>query len=536
MPRNASRIAPGKSLAPVARAALAEYSDRALAVRIAWAIAALALAVAGLAGLWLLYAAPTVNASESSPADAVPTEQPSAASATDNKPAVNKPAVNEPAVNKPAVNALAVNALAAEKAAVEKPAAPAGDSDVRKWTRGELEALVAIYRDFHAHPELSLQEKTTAERLAKLWREAGLDVTIGVGGHGVVGLLRNGAGPTVMLRTDLDALPVVERTELAYASKVKVKDASGAEVGVMHACGHDIHITSLVGVARYLATRRDRWKGTAMFIGQPAEERVLGAQAMLADGLFTRFPKPDYALAQHVDSALAAGQVGIRAGYSLANTDSVDIIVKGKGGHGAYPHTTVDPIVQAAELIMALQTIVSREVQPTEPAVITVGSIHGGTKHNIIGDSCHLQLTVRSYSDQVREQLLKAIERKAKAVAAGARAPEPTISVTDGTPALFNDGKLAARIEGVFRQTFGSERVVPAEQSMGGEDFSRYGKAGVPILMFRLGAVEAKRLDRYKELGQDPPSLHSALFYPDAEPTLETGVVAMASAALELLK
>lgn len=407
---------------------------------------------------------------------------------------------------------------------------------VRQWTREQLGGLVEVYRDFHAHPELSLEEKTTAERLAKLWKEAGYEVTTGVGGHGVVALLKNGDGPTVMLRTDLDALPVVEQTGLVYASQVKVKDKSGADVGVMHACGHDIHITSLVGVARYLATHKSQWRGTVMLIGQPAEERVLGAQAMLDDGLFKRFPKPDFAVAQHVDAALAAGRIGIRAGYSLANSDSVDILVKGKGGHGAYPHTTVDPIVQAAELVLALQTIVSREVKPTEPAVITVGAIQGGTKHNIIGDTCRLQLTVRSYSDEVRKQLFDAIERKAKAVAAGARAPQPEIKVTDGTPALYNDDKLSQRMETLFRGAFGASNVEPAEQSMGGEDFSRYGKAGVPILMFRLGAVEAKRLERYKELGQDPPSLHSALFYPDAEPTLETGVTAMTISVLELLK
>ena len=407
---------------------------------------------------------------------------------------------------------------------------------VRRWTREQLGGLVEVYRDFHAHPELSLEEKTTAERLAKLWKEAGYEVTTGVGGHGVVALLKNGDGPTVMLRTDLDALPVVEQTGLVYASQVKVKDKSGADVGVMHACGHDIHITSLVGVARYLATHKSQWRGTVMLIGQPAEERVLGAQAMLDDGLFKRFPKPDFAVAQHVDAALAAGRIGIRAGYSLANSDSVDILVKGKGGHGAYPHTTVDPIVQAAELVLALQTIVSREVKPTEPAVITVGAIQGGTKHNIIGDTCRLQLTVRSYSDEVRKQLFDAIERKAKAVAAGARAPQPEIKVTDGTPALYNDDKLSQRIETLFRGAFGASNVEPAEQSMGGEDFSRYGKAGVPILMFRLEAVEAKRLERYKELGQDPPSLHSALFYPDAEPTLETGVTAMTISVLELLK
>ncbi len=417
------------------------------------------------------------------------------------------------------------------RAAAAEPA-----DDVKAWTKEQLPQLIEIYREFHANPELSLHEKATAERLARLWKEQGYEVTTGVGGHGVVAILKNGAGPTVMLRTDLDALPVVEQTGLAFASKVKVKDASGADVGVMHACGHDIHITSLVGVARFLAKHKSHWRGTVMLIGQPAEERVLGAQAMLDDGLFKRFPKPDFAIAQHVDAALAAGHVGIRAGYSLANTDSVDVIVKGKGGHGAYPHTTVDPIVQAAELVMALQTIVSREVKPTEPAVITVGSIHGGTKHNIIGDTCHLQLTVRSYSDEVRKQLLEAIERKAKAVAAGARAPQPEIKVSDGTPALYNDDKLSNRIEKVFRKALGDSKVAPAEQSMGGEDFSRYGKAGVPILMFRLGAVESKRLDRYKELGQDPPSLHSALFYPDAEPTLETGVVAMTVSVLEILK
>jgi hippurate hydrolase len=314
-----------------------------------------------------------------------------------------------------------------------------------------------------------------------------------------------------------------------------VKDDAGNEVGVMHACGHDVHITCLVGVARYLAANKDLWRGTAMFIGQPAEERGLGAKAMLNDGLFTKFKKPDYALALHVDAALPTGQLGYRAGYALANTDSIDITMKGRGGHGAYPHTTIDPIVLAAHLVLDLQTIVSREIAPIDPAVITVGSIHGGTKHNVIGDTCHLQITVRSYKDAVRKHLHAAIIRKASAVAAGARAPEPEVKITEGTPATFNNEALVARIVPVFEKQFGKENVIPSEPSMGGEDFSQYGLAGVPIFMFRLGTIDAQRLERFKMLGQQPPSLHSALFYPDAEKAIETGVTAMSIAVLELL-
>ena len=431
--------------------------------------------------------------------------------------------------------AVAATFLGAFGAAAEPRPAEVSEQ-VRSWTLAELPSLVETYRAFHAHPELSQHEKETAARLAALWREAGCEVTEAVGGHGVVALLRNGAGPTVMLRTDLDGLPVTEQTGLPYASQVRALDASGSEVGVMHACGHDIHMTTLVGVARFLAKHKNLWSGTAMLVGQPAEETLVGAQAMLDAGLFTRFPKPDFALAEHCDASLAAGKVGIRAGCTLANSDTVDIVMRGRGGHGAYPHTAIDPIVQAAELVLALQTLVSREVPPTEPAVITVGAIHGGTKHNIIGDSCHLQATVRSYSDNVREMLLRGIERKAQAIATGAKAPEPTVTVGTGTPALENDARLTARIEDVFRGVFGNARVVPAEQSMGAEDFSRYGRAGVPLLMFRLGTVAAKQVDHYRDLSQQPPSLHSPLFYPDPEPTLETGVVAMTSAALELLR
>jgi amidohydrolase len=416
------------------------------------------------------------------------------------------------------------------------PPSSIGGEPSQAWVNKNVDQLVELYRHFHTHPELSFDEQQTGERLAEELVKVGAMVTKQVGGFGVVGLLKNGDGPTVMLRTDLDALPVAEQTNLVYASKVKAKNADGVAVGVMHACGHDVHITNLVGVARYLAANKDRWQGTVMFIGQPAEERGAGAAAMLKDGLFKRFPKPDFAVAMHVDSGLATGKLAYRAGYALANVDSVDVTMHGRGGHGAYPHATIDPIVQAAQFIVSVQTLVSREVKPIEPAVVTVGSIHGGTKHNIIGNSCHLQLTVRSYDEDVRQLLLEGIARKAKAVAMGAKAPEPTVKISEGTPSLWNDEDLAARLDPVLRQAVGSENVSDAEPSMGGEDFSRYGRAGVPILMIRLGAVDEQRLERYKQLGQVPPSLHSPLFYPDVEDALKTSVPAMSEAAIELLK
>lgn len=403
-----------------------------------------------------------------------------------------------------------------------------------EWARAELASIVAFYQALHSHPELSFREKETAARLAAALRDTGAEVHEGIGGHGVVGLIRNGPGKCVMLRTDLDALPVEEETGLPYASKVRVKNEAGVEVGVMHACGHDVHIANLAAVTRYLGSHKDSWQGTLMVIGQPAEERGAGAKAMLSDGLFERFPKPDFAVALHVDPTLETGKVACREGFVLANVDSVDITVRGRGGHGAYPHMTVDPIVQAAHLVVDLQSVVSREIAPTEPAVITVGSIHGGTKHNVIGSDCHLQLTVRSYSDTVRAQLLDAIQRKAKAVATGAKAPPPTVRVSDGTPALFNEPALVERLEPVFRQLLGAENVLKAKPQMGGEDFSRYGRAGVPIVMFRLGSVSAERLASYTQAGQTPPSLHSARFYPDAPEALATGVAVLSSAALEL--
>ena len=413
--------------------------------------------------------------------------------------------------------------------------ATVAEADIDSWIESSLDSLSELYVYLHTHPELSYEEKETSARIAAEWDASGYEVTRNVGGHGVVAILQNGDGPIVMLRTDLDALPVTEATKREYASTVVVTRADGSRTGVMHACGHDVHMTNLVGVARYLAEHRNLWSGTLMLIGQPAEERGGGALAMLNDGLFCRFPKPDVAVALHVAHDLPAGKIGYRAGYVLANVDSVDIRMKGRGGHGAAPETTIDPVILAAELVVSLQTIISREISPLTPAVITVGSIHGGTKHNIIGSECHLQLTVRSYADDVRKHLLQAIERKARAVAVGARAPEPEIAFSDGTPSLYNDDDVAARLAPVFEATLGKNNVVLTEPRMGGEDFSRYGKAGVPILMYRLGSVSQRRLDQYRMVGQTPPSLHSPVYYPDVEPTLRTGIATMSAAVLELM-
>ncbi len=406
----------------------------------------------------------------------------------------------------------------------------------KEWTKSNLPGVLDLYQHLHRNPELSYQEKETSARLADELEAVGAKVTENVGGYGVVALLENGEGPTLMLRTDMDALPVVEETGLVYASKVKVKDPRGVEVGVMHACGHDIHMANLIGVARYLSANKDMWQGRVMFICQPAEERGGGARAMLGDGLFERFPKPDYALAMHVTSRLATGKVAYRPGYACANVDTVSITMIGRGGHGAAPHTTIDPVVLAAKLVVDLQTIVSREIKPTDPAVITVGSIHGGTKHNIIGDTCDLEITVRSYSDEVRNHLRDAIKRKAFAAAASAGAPDPKVSYSEGTPSLENNVDLVDRVAPVFEKIVGSDNVELADQTMGGEDFSRYGRAGVPIFMYRIGSVNEKRLARWEHLEIPPPSLHSPIYYPDAEETLQTSVPVMASAVLEILK
>ena len=384
----------------------------------------------------------------------------------------------------------------------------------------------ALYRDLHQHPELSNKEQETAAKLASGLRQLGYEVTTGVGGTGVVGVLKNGPGPTVMLRTELDALPVTEATGLPFASTVRTKDGSGAEVGVMHACGHDVHMAAWMSTARVMAGDRSRWSGTLVLVGQPAEELIAGAKAMLKDGLFTRFPKPDYALAVHDDARLPAGVVGYHAGPILTNADSVDITVFGRGGHGARPEATVDPVVLAARIVLALQTIVSRENSPFDPAVITVGTIHGGTKNNIIPDEVKLQLTVRSFTQPVRERLLAAIRRNVKAEAAAADAPrEPLVELVEGATALVNDPALTDRVKDALVRELGAA-VQDAPPEMASEDFAEFHLAGVPTLMLRIGAVEQAKYDASLKGGPPLPSLHSAQFAPDREPTLKAAIAA----------
>jgi amidohydrolase len=404
----------------------------------------------------------------------------------------------------------------------------------------EVEAIYpqseALYLDLHRHPELSLHETQTAAKLAAGLRGLGFTVTTGVGHTGVVGMLKNGDGPVVMLRTELDALPVEEKTGLPYASTVQTKDDKGATVGVMHACGHDIHMASWMGTARIMAGARTRWRGTLMLIGQPAEEGGDGAQAMLADGLFTRFARPDYALAVHDDARNPAGLVGYHAGPIMSNVDSVNITIFGRGGHGARPESTVDPIVIAARTVLALQTIVSRETSPFDPAVVTVGSIHGGTRPNIIPSEVKLELTVRSLDDGVRQHLLSAIERIAKAESAAAGAPrEPLVENVGGGYALVNDPALTQRVAAALLRELGPERVRDTPPEMVSEDFSEFQRAGVPTLMLRIGATERSTYDAAMKSGAALPSLHSALFAPDRGPTIKATVTAEVVALRELM-
>jgi amidohydrolase len=409
---------------------------------------------------------------------------------------------------------------------------------VEKIIDKEDESLQALYKHLHTHPELSYQEEKTAARLAKELRDLEIEVTEKIGGHGVVGILRNGKGPTVLVRTDMDALPVVERTGVPYASTVRTRDKAGNEVGVMHACGHDMHMTCWVGVVRTLVRLKDQWQGTVVFIGQPAEEVGAGARKMLSDGLFTKFPRPDFALALHCDPQRQVGEIGYTEGLAMANVDTIDIIVYGKGGHGAAPHTTIDPIVLSARIILDLQTLVSRETNPTDPAVVTVGAIHGGSKHNIIPNDVHLQLTVRTTKDSVRKHIIEGIERITKAAAVGARAPEPKISVDPGefTPALYNDPSLTRKTASLFKELLGEDKLKERPVIMGGEDFGRYGKAGVPIFLYFLGTASAERVaESLKENGRPLPSMHSDLYYPEIKPSIHAGVLTMSMAVLNLL-
>jgi len=414
----------------------------------------------------------------------------------------------------------------------------------------DIASLLTTYKMLHGAPELSHHEDKTSSFFATQLRTLGYTVTEHLGryehpdwgGFGVVAVMKNGAGPTVLVRTELDALPVDEKTNLPYASKVKTKNDAGQEVSVMHACGHDIHITTMLGTAKMLSEMKDRWHGTLILIGQPAEETIDGARAMLRDGLYTKFPKPDYAIALHDNADLEAGKVGYTPGYALASGTAVDIKIRGLGGHGSKPEATKDPVVVAAQIVMALQTIVSRENSPLDPAVVTVGSIHGGTRYNIIPDEVNLQLTVRAYKEEVRQRVLAAIDRITKGIALAAgipndRAPIVKVSDTEVTAATYNEPQLTERLATVFRSALGDDNVVRVPPAMASEDFGYLSlDQKIPATIFWLGAVDPVKVKQSRETGTPLPSLHSALFAPLPEPTLRTGVKAMTSAVLELMK
>lgn len=407
----------------------------------------------------------------------------------------------------------------------------------------DMPQLMTLYRDLHANPELSMQEVRSPAKLAAEMRKLGFTVTEKVGKTGVVSVLRNGDGPVLMIRADMDGLPVVEQTGLPFASKVRAAARSGVETGVMHACGHDTHMTAFIGTAKRLVAMKDQWAGTLVMILQPGEETGEGAKAMLDDGLYSRFPKPSTALAFHDAAALPAGVIGVTPGYALANVDSVDILVKGVGGHGAYPQTTKDPIVLASRIVTTLQTLVSRENDPANPAVVTVGSFQSGAKHNIISDEARLQLTVRSYTPEVRKLLLDGIRRIARGEAIAAGMPDdrmPVVTVRDEmfTPSTYNTPKISDRTLALFQQHFGPQRVIKTPAVMGGEDFSRFWLADKSIesLIFWVGGTPKPVWDAAGGDQQKLPSLHSPFWAPDAETVIATATEAMTLAALDVLK
>jgi amidohydrolase len=405
--------------------------------------------------------------------------------------------------------------------------------------QAEMDSLLSLYKHLHSHPELAYEEEKTAARMAKELKDLGFEVTTKVGGHGVVGVLKNGDGPVVLVRTDMDALPIIEKTGLPYASKVLTRDKEGKQVGVMHACGHDMHMTCWTGTARVLVSLKDQWRGTLVFIGQPAEEVGAGARLMLLDGLFKRFPRPDFALGLHCDPRYPHGHLAYTEGLIMANVDTIDITVKGKGGHGSAPHTTIDPVVLAARIVLDLQTLVSREINPLDPAVVTVGSIQGGTKHNIIPSEVKLQLTVRTLKDDVRKHVLEGIQRIVKAAAVGARAPEPVIRIEldNFTPAVFNHPELSRKSVKAIGEVLGADKLHNPGPLMGGEDFGRLGREGVPIFFYFLGTLPPEQVEASKKPGGAPlPSLHSDLYAPVPEPSIRTGVLSMSTAVLHLLR
>ena len=427
-------------------------------------------------------------------------------------------------------------------AAVMTASSPASAATLQESIRGDMPQLMALYRDLHEHPELSMQEMRTPAKLAPEMRKLGFDVTEKVGKTGLVAVMKNGPGPVLLIRADMDALPVKEQTGLPFASKARGTTLDGLETDVMHACGHDTHITTWLATGRRLAAMKSQWSGTLVMILQPGEELGLGAKAMLDDGLYTRFPKPDVLLAFHDSASLPAGVVGVARGYALANVDSVDIDVKGVGGHGAYPQTTKDPIVLASRIVMALQTLISRENSPLDPAVVTVGSFHSGTKHNIISDDARLQLTVRSYTPEVRKRLLDGIARIARGEAIAAGMPEdrmPVVTVREPyTPSTFNTAKLSGHLIDLFGAHFGADRVVETKPVMGGEDFSQFWLADKTkeATIFWVGGVPKAKWDAAGGDDTKLPSLHSPFWAPDADAVISTATEAMTVAALDVLK
>ncbi|MGE3842176.1 MAG: amidohydrolase [Vicinamibacterales bacterium] len=417
--------------------------------------------------------------------------------------------------------------------------------DTAPWlspTAAEVDGIYAeieqMYIDLHQNPELAFQETRTAARLAGHVRALGFDVTEGVGRTGVVAVMKNGPGPTVMLRTEIDALPVQERTGLPFASTATAKTASGQVTSVMHACGHDLHMAAWAGTAQLMATNRTRWRGTLVLVGQPAEEGGAGARAMLEDGLFTRFPRPDFALSLHDDDTMPSGTIGYRAGPFRSMSDSVTITVYGRGGHAAMPHNTVDPVVLASRIVLALQTVVSRESNPVEPIVITVGSIHGGTQANIIPDEVRLQVSVRTYTQEVRKRTLAAISRVARGEAESAGAPKPPVIdiAPSSTAVVHNDPALIARLAAALKQHLGEARVIEMPAKMTSEDFAQYGLAGVPSALLHIGAVSPAKLAQARATGIPVPAPHSPEWAPDLEPTLKGAIRAEITQLLELFR
>lgn len=427
--------------------------------------------------------------------------------------------------------------LAVATTAVQSGQLPAQSGQLKDQVETVFPDARALYVDLHQHPELSSHETRTSALLADKLRALGYDVTANLGGTGVVAIMKNGAGPTVMLRTELDGLPVEEKTGLPYASTARTKDDSGRDVGVMHACGHDVHMATLYGTAAIMARTKDTWHGTLMLVGQPAEETITGAKKMVEDGLFTKFAKPDVGIALHDTNLLAAGQVGFTPQYMNTNADSLRITVYGKGGHGARPETTVDPVLIAASIVVRLQSIVAREIHPGDPAVITVGYIQAGTKNNIIPDTAVMGLTVRSRKPEVRQHLLAAIDRVVKAeAAAGGADKAPTIEKYESTSVVYNDPVLARHLAGVLESAVGKSNVVVEDPEMTSEDYSVFVEQGVPSLYFQLGVADPQKLAEARASHKDLPSNHSPLFAPVIDPALHTGITAEVSVLRDLLK